>query len=101
MLKKEDIIRQLQIASKAIRDSRDECNEQFYNYFQKIISKSKYFFIGYNKNCPSPELINKKISFIFNNGFELVDKFDYIEIGINKCLGANVSYTLFKNINIK
>ena len=34
MIKKEDIIRQLQIASKAIRDSRDEDNEQFYNFFQ-------------------------------------------------------------------
>lgn len=66
----------------------------FYNYFQNIISKSKYFFIGYNKNCPSPELINKKISFIFNNGFKLVDKFDYTETQ-----GANVSYSLFKNIN--
>ena len=35
MIRKEDIIRQVQIASKAIRDSRDEDNEQFYSYFHK------------------------------------------------------------------
>ena len=34
MIRKEDIIRQVQIACKAIRDSRDEDNEQFYNYFK-------------------------------------------------------------------
>jgi putative sugar O-methyltransferase len=68
----------------------------FYNYFQTIISKSKYFFIGYNKNCPSPELINLKIKFILDNGFKLVDNFDYTE----HPYGANVSYGLFYNNNI-
>ena len=63
----------------------------FYNYFQSIISKSKYFYMGYNKNCPSPDLINKKINFILDNGFELAENFDYTEP-----LGANVSYSLYK-----
>ena len=66
----------------------------FYNYFQTIISKSKYFFFGFNKNAPSTGLINLKIRFILDNGFKLVDKFDYTE-----SLGANVSYCLFNNNN--
>ena len=49
--------------------------------------------MGYNKNCPSPALINNKLMYILNNGFTVVKKFDYTEIPH----GANVSYTLFIN----
>jgi hypothetical protein len=65
----------------------------FINYFNNVISKSKYFYFGFNKNCPSPELINMKLRYILNNGFILEDKFEYTEP-----LGANVSYCLYKNI---
>lgn len=69
--------------------------EIFYNYFQNIISKSKYFYMGYQKYCPDPVLINKKVEYILNNGFVLEDKFDYTE----HPHGANVSYSIYKNIN--
>lgn len=65
----------------------------FLNYFNNVILKSKYFYLGYNKNCPSPELIQYKLNHILNNGFNKVDSFDYTE---HPC-GANVSYTLFIN----
>jgi hypothetical protein len=68
----------------------------FLNYFTNVISKSKYFYMGYNKFCPSPELINYKVDFILNNGFIKFKNFDYQEIPH----GANVSYTLFKNIKL-
>lgn len=70
--------------------------EIFYNYFQNIISKSKYFYYGYNKNCPNPQLINMKLNYIVNNGFVLEDKFDYAE----HPHGANVSYSIYKNIHL-
>lgn len=69
--------------------------EIFINYFNNIILNSKYFYIGYNKNCPNPALINKKIQHILNNGFKIIKNFDYTEIPH----GANVSYTLFLNYN--
>jgi hypothetical protein len=65
----------------------------FCDYFQTTISKSKFFYFGYNKNCPSPELINLKLDYINNNGFNLEKKFDYTELPY----GANVCYSLYKN----
>jgi hypothetical protein len=67
----------------------------FINYYVNVISKSKYFYMGYNKYCPSPDLINMKIDYILKNGFILERNFDYTEIPH----GANVSYSLFKNTN--
>jgi len=67
--------------------------EIFLDYFRNVISKSKFFYMGYNKNCPSPVLINNKLMYILNNGFTVVKNFDYTEIPH----GANVSYTLFIN----
>lgn len=69
----------------------------FMNYFNNVIIKGKYFYIGYNKRCPSPILINDKIRHILNNGFEIIKNFDYTEIPH----AADVSYTLFLNINLK
>ncbi len=68
----------------------------FLNYFINVIIKSKYFYMGYNKFCPTPELINYKVDFILNNGFTKIQNFDYQEIQH----GANVSYTLFVNNNL-
>ena len=68
----------------------------FINYFNNVISKSKYFYIGYNKNCPSPHLIDMKLKYILINGFTYIKGFDYTEIPH----GANVSYTLFINNKI-
>ena len=65
----------------------------FINYFNNVISKSKYFYYGYNKHCPNPELINMKLNYILNNGFTFIKGFDYTEIPH----GANVSYTLLIN----
>jgi hypothetical protein len=65
----------------------------FIKYFNNIIKYSKYLYIGYNKNVPSTELINMKISHI-NTIFKLEDKFDYTEIPY----GADVSYSLYKQI---
>lgn len=70
--------------------------ETFFNYFRNVILKSKYFYMGYNKECPNPGLINKKIDFILNNGFARIKNFDYTEFPH----GAKVSYTLFINNNI-
>lgn len=67
--------------------------EDFVNYFNNVIANSKYFYMGYNKMCPSPFLINKKLEFIYSNNFILEKNFDYTEIPH----GAHVSYTLFKN----
>jgi hypothetical protein len=67
--------------------------EIFLDYFRNVISKSKYFFMGYNKNCPSPALINYKLTYLLNHGFTIVKNFDYTEIPH----GANVSYTLYMN----
>jgi len=68
----------------------------FLNYFNCIISKSTYFYMGYNKYCPDPILISNKVDYILNNGFKIIKSFDYTEIPH----GANVSYTLFKNSNL-
>lgn len=65
----------------------------FIKYFNDVILKSKYFYFGYNKNCPSPDLINMKITHILNNGFTCIKNFDYVE----KPHGANVSYKLLVN----
>jgi hypothetical protein len=65
----------------------------FYKYFHSVIINSKYLYIGYNKNCPSSEIINRKIDYIHNNSFVLEKKFDYTE----QPHGANVSYSLYKN----
>lgn len=67
----------------------------FFNYFQNVIVNCNYFYMGYNKNCPSPQLINAKVDYILNNGFILEKNFDYTEK-----FGANVSYSLYKNIKI-
>jgi putative sugar O-methyltransferase len=67
----------------------------FYNYFKNVVVNSKYFYFGYNKNCPSPNLINLKLKCILNNGFILEKNIDYTEIPH----GAQVSYSLFKNLN--
>jgi hypothetical protein len=64
----------------------------FINYMENIVIHSKYLFLGYNKKCPSPELIINKLKYIQNSHFIKVNNFDYIEK-----TGANVSYTLFKN----
>lgn len=64
----------------------------FMNYMENIVIHSKYLFLGYNKNCPSPQLINNKIKYIQDSSFIKVNHFDYTEK-----TGANVSYTLFKN----
>jgi hypothetical protein len=68
----------------------------FCNYFQNVIKYSNYLYIGYNKNCPSPQLINAKLDYIKTNGFVLEKKFDYTEAPH----GANVSYSLYKNVSI-
>jgi hypothetical protein len=64
----------------------------FINYMENIVIHSKYLFLGYNKNCPSPELISNKLKYIQNSHLIKVNNFDYSEK-----TGANVSYTLFKN----
>jgi hypothetical protein len=69
----------------------------FINYFTNVICKSKYFYMGFNKACPSPELINKKLAFLLNNGFTKIKNFDYTEIPH----GAKVSYTLFMNNTLR
>ena len=48
--------------------------------------------MGYQKFCPSPQLIQMKENHISSNGFIIEKKFEYVEK-----LGANVCYTLFKN----
>jgi hypothetical protein len=68
----------------------------FTNYFNNVISESKYFYYGYNKNCPNPQLINIKLNYILNNGFTVIKAFDYTEMPH----GANVSYTLLINNKI-
>jgi hypothetical protein len=68
----------------------------FINYFNNVISKSKYFYYGYNKNSPNPQIINMKLNYLLNNGFTCIKKFDYAEI----THGANVSYTLLINNKI-
>jgi hypothetical protein len=67
----------------------------FNNYFKNVIVNSKYFYMGFNRNCPSPQLINIKLNIILKNGFIIENKFDYKEFPH----GAQVSYILFKNIN--
>ena len=62
---------------------------------KNVVSKSKYLFLGYNKTCPSPFLINKKLNYIKENGYIKINNFNYKEK-----TGANVSYTLFKNTRI-
>jgi len=69
--------------------------ENFDNYMKNVVSKSKYLFLGYNKNCPSPFLINKKLKYIQENNYSKVNNFDYTEKH-----GAHVSYTLFINNNL-
>ena len=66
--------------------------DYFYAYFNNVIKYSNYFYFGFNKNCPSPDLINKKIEHVETNGFILEKKFDYTE----HPHGANVSYSLYK-----
>lgn len=65
----------------------------FIKYFNDVILKSKYFYYGYHKHCPNPDLINKKITHILNNGFTIINNFDYTELPH----GANVSYKLLVN----
>jgi len=62
---------------------------------ENIVIHSKYLYLGYNKKCPSPFLINKKLNYINENGYIKINNFDYTEKQ-----GANVSYTLFKNTRI-
>ena len=69
--------------------------DDFNFYFNNVIKYSNYFYFGFNKNCPSKELINKKIEYIERNGFRLEKKFEYTE----RSHGANVSYTLYKHTN--
>ena len=68
----------------------------FCKYFQNVIQYSQYLYIGYNKNCPPPQIINAKLDYIKNNGFILEKNFDYTE----SPHGANVSYSLYKNMYI-
>jgi len=65
----------------------------FLDYFNTIVSKAKYLFIGLNNNCPSPALINKKLNYILENGFTIEKRMDYTELPH----GAPVSYILYKN----
>lgn len=66
--------------------------DYFIIYFNHIIQYSKYLYLGYNENCPSPQLIQYKLQYILANGFEKIDSLRYKEKH-----GASVSYTLFRN----
>lgn len=70
--------------------------DYFINYMENVVKYSKYLYLGYNNNCPSPELIKIKLEYILTADFVIQSKFDYTEPQ-----GAYVSYTLYKNNNIK
>jgi hypothetical protein len=69
--------------------------DYFYFYFNNVIKYSNHLYFGFNKFCPSKELIDKKIEYIETNGFILEKKFEYTE----HPHGANVSYSLYKHAN--
>ena len=64
----------------------------FLNYFENVIQYSEYFYMGYQKYSPSPELIQNKVNYILTNGFVVEKNYEYVER-----TGANVGYTLYKN----
>lgn len=70
--------------------------DNFINYMKNVVIYSNYLYLGYNKNCPSPLLINNKLRYILSCGFVKIDNIDYKE-----SFGADVSYTLFLNTNYK
>lgn len=70
----------------------------FINYFHNVIKYSKYLYFGYNKMCPSPQLIQMKLDYITSNMFVLEKYFDYTENPTGNNNGAMVSYNLYKNV---
>jgi hypothetical protein len=70
----------------------------FIKYFHNVITKSKYLYFGYNKMCPSPQLVYMKLEYIKTHGFVLEKYFDFTENSSGYDNGAMVSYDLYKNV---
>ncbi len=65
---------------------------KFIYYMNNVVNKSLYFYYGYNKNCPSKKLIDKKLEYILNNNYIIINSYEYTEK-----TSAEVKYILFKN----
>ena len=63
----------------------------FYNYFEKIISKSRYLFYCYHNTMPSPQLINTKLS-VINTKFNLMFNVQSENGNVSNCLFINKSF---------